>query len=313
MTHHPKIVEGIPCFSPDRYWGKAPKEELERALALLEQKGWEEFKNKYGGKFDFTFEYNRADWRAPVMLTKNSAVLDLGAGMGRSAIPLAFAAGKVVAVDGSFLRMKFLKLRAEHEGLSNIEPYVGDVFDLPFAPESFDLIAMNGVLEWVGMTDRFQNPREAQLEALRICRRLLKPGGTLYVGIENRFALAYLRALDHSGVRYTSYMPRFVADLYMRMRAGRRYQTYTYSARGYRRLMREAGFGTPQLYLVYPGYNVPRLLVPYENLRLLRYAISSLMQGGSTKRSGAKWLGQFGPLLRLYRFVFFSYAIYVKK
>lgn len=313
MTFHPTTIEGIPCFSPDRYWGKASKEELERALKLLEERGWEEFKNKYEGRFDFTFEYNRADWRFPVALNKSSVVLDLGAGMGRSAIPLAFAAGKVVAVDGSFLRMKFLKLRARHEGLSNVEPYVGDVFDLPFAPESFDLIAMNGVLEWVGLTDRFSDPREAQLEALRICRRLLKPGGTLYVGIENRFALSYVRALDHSGLRYTSYMPRFLADLYMRVRIGRRYQTYTYSARGYRKLMREAGFGAPDLHLVYPGYNVPRLLVPYENLNLLRYAISSLMQGGGVKRSAAKRLGRFTPLLLLYRFVFFSYAMYVKK
>ncbi|MSU74060.1 class I SAM-dependent methyltransferase [Candidatus Kaiserbacteria bacterium] len=312
-TPYKKVVEGIPFFCEDRYWGKTLKEELERALKVLDERGWEAFKREFEGKFDFTFEENRADWRFPVPLSKNSIVLDAGAGMGRISIPLARVVGKVVSVDQSFLRMKFLKKRAHEEGLDNIAVYVGDLFDLPFPKESFDLIVMNGLLEWVGMTDRYSNPREAQLESLRICRTLLKPGGYIYIGIENRFALSYLRGRDHSGLRYTSYMPRFLADWYTRFRKGERYRTYTYGARGYRKLLREAGFGEAEMYLVYPGYNAPRITVPYDTLHLLRYVIEVLMPATGWKRTVAKRLARLRPLVWLYRELFFSFNIFVQK
>ena len=199
-----KTKEGIPLFAEDCYWGKSPKEELEKALMVLEEKGWEEFKALYQSKFDFTFEEGRADWRFPIPISKDSVVLDIGAGMGRSSIPLARVAGKVISVDHSYLRMKFLKKRAEKENLKNIEVYVGDIFDLPFKKESFDLIVMNGLLEWVGVTDRYSHPKDAQIASLKVCKSLLKKGGHLYIGIENRFAASYLKGTDHSGLRFTS-------------------------------------------------------------------------------------------------------------
>lgn len=311
-TKNQKIVDGIPFFSEDRYWGKAPKEELERALALIEERGWDVFKERYQGAFDFTFEENRADWRFVIPLTKSSVVLDAGAGMGRISIPLARVAGRVVAVDHSFLRMKFLKERAKQEGLDNIEPYVGDIFDLPFEEKSFDLIVMNGLLEWVGVTDRYEHPREAQLASLRIAKKLLKPGGHLYIGIENRFALAYLRARDHSGLRFTSYMPRVVADVYCRLRQGKRYNTYTYTARGYRTLLREAGLGEADMYLVYPGYNAPRVLIPYAELGLLAYAVRAFMPARTWRQRTMRWLATLRPVLWLYRTMFFSFDIFVR-
>ncbi len=307
-----KTVDGIPFFSENRYWGKGSEEELAAALDVLAREGIEVFAERYRGRFDFTLDENRADWRFPVPLSKRSTVLDLGAGMGRISIPLARVAGKVVAVDQSFLRLKFLKARAEAEGLS-VEAYVGDLFDLPFAEGSFDLIVMNGLLEWVGKTDRYKNPREAQLRALKLCKKMLKRGGYLYIGIENRWALAYLRGTDHSGLRFTSYMPRFAANLYTRMRRGEKYDTYTYGARGYRKLLREAGFGASELYLVHPGYNLPRITVPYDNLSMLAYVIRALMPSGGWKRRAVKLLAGIRPLLWLYRELFFSFNIFARK
>ena len=40
-------------------------------------------------------------------------------------------------------------------------------------------------------------------------RRVLKPGGSIYVGIENRYAYGYfMGAQDHNRLRYTSILPR---------------------------------------------------------------------------------------------------------
>lgn len=313
MTNHTAAAQdGIPVYSQNRYWGKGSEAGLLEANALLRREGLAAFERRYAGRFDYTLEENRADWRFPVMLDKRSAVLDIGAGMGRISIPLARVAGRVVAADLSFARLQYLKTRAELEGLSNIEPVLSDLYDLPFGENTFDLVVMNGVLEWVGKTERFAHPRLAQLEALRRCKKLLKPGGVLYIGIENRFALSYLRGIDHSGLRYTSYMPRFLADAYSRLRGRGRYDTYTYNRGGYARLLREAGFAESSFYLIYPGYNLPRIQIPYENLGALRYVIQVLMPGGGWKRAAVRLLAGT-PLLRLYRALFFSYTIFARK
>ncbi|MDP3763189.1 MAG: methyltransferase domain-containing protein [bacterium] len=308
-----KIVEGIPFFSEDRYWGKAPKEELEGAIKVIEEEGWDEFKARYKNTFDQTFEENRADWRFVVPISKDFSVLDAGAGLGRISIPLARVARNITALDQSFLRMKFLKMRAEKEGLKNIEVYVGDIFDASFPEESFDLIVMNGLLEWVGATDRFQDPREAQIACLKICNGLLKKGGFLYVGIENRFAAAYLRGIDHGGLRFTSFLPRWLANIYTRLRKGKRYDTYTYTKNGYEKLLRESGFENIDFYLPFPGYNLPRVMIPYNNLKALSYAIRALMPYASIKRKLARLLARSPSMLSLYRHFFFSFGIIVKK
>jgi len=305
--------EGIPILTKDRYWGKNTAEELEKALRIIDKQGWDEFYSQYKNKFDFTFEENRADWRFNIPIDKNSVILDTGAGMGRSTIPLARVAKKVVAFDTSFLRMKFLKKRAKKEGLDNIDVYVADLFDLPFKKASFDLIVMNGVLEWVGKTNLFKNPREAQIQSLKICKNLLKEGGYLYIGIENRFASAYLRGVDHGGLRYTNYMPRWMANIYTKIRMGERYTTYTYSKIGYRKLLEESGFKNSDFYLVYPGYNRPRTVLPYDDLNILEYTIKNLTSAVNWKKKVAKRIAGIRFLLWFYRSVFFSFNIITKK
>ena len=209
--------------------------------------------------------------------------------------------------------MRFLKKLAEVKGLNNIETVVADIFNMPFEKESFDLIVMNGLLEWVGKTDLYNNPREAQIACLKICKGLLKKGGFLYVGIENRFALSYLRGIDHSGLKFTSYMPRWLADKYTLFRKGHRYDTYTYNISGYRKLFKEAGFKTPDFYLVYPGYNLPRIIIPYDNLRLLKYTLVSMMHGNTLVRKMAKIVARSSLLLWIYRNFFFSFNIFAQK
>lgn len=311
--NYKKIVEGIPFFSEDRYWGKSSKEELEQALRVIERDGWDEFTARYQNTFDVTFEENRADWRFVIPMSKDFRVLDAGAGMGRISIPLARVVRNVIAVDQSFLRMKFLKMRAEREGLKNVEVSVGSIFDVPLQKESFDLIVMNGLLEWVGATDRYRDPREAQIASLRICMNALKKGGYLYIGIENRLALSYLQGADHSGLLFTSYMPRFLASAYTTLRKRKRYDTYTYTKSGYEKLLGESGFDDVTFYLPYPGYNVPRLMIPHDNVNALSYAVRSLMPSRGVKRGAVRLLARWPSALRLYRYFFFSFGIVARK
>ena len=304
------IKHGIPLFSKDIYWGKVPETELIKAIELIDKKGFGAFDVKLQKKFDFTYDDDRADWRFYIPLSQNSVALDIGAGLGRISIPLARVCGQVIACDQSVTRMQFLKKRSQAENLNNIETLVGDIYDLPLKGGSVDLIVMNGVLEWVGLTSLYADPRVAQIRALEICKKLLKKGGRLYIGIENRYALAYTRAPDHGGLLYTSYMPRFLANAYSKFRGKGQYRTYTYSRSGYKKLLIEAGFSKKNdFYLLYPGYNLPRVVIPYDDMDAFAYAINAFKRPKGVLGRVMLFFSKSRILLRVYRYFFFSYGI----
>lgn len=96
----------------------------------------------------------------------------------------------------------------------------------------------------------------------------------VYVGIENRFGYLYfLGTRDHSGLRYTSLMPRRLATLITQFRKHRPYRFYTYSYRGYRKLMLRAGFKPPRIYIAVPNYRDPRFIVPADDDRAIAYLV----------------------------------------
>ena len=301
-----RVVDDIPLYNENRYWGKVPEKEMEEGVHTIEKEGWEAFRKKYEKRLDVAFHDGHADWRYEMPLTSDWTVLDTGAGLGRNTIPLARVVKKVVAFDQSLVRMRYLKKRLEKEQLSNVELFVGDLFDAPLEPHSFDMIAMNGVLEWVGMSDRYENGRDGQLAALRKCKELLKPGGYLYIGIENRYSFVYLHVADHIGLMWTSFMPRFLSRPYVRWRQGLPYKTYTYSKRGYERLLQEAGFTKQEFFLPHPGYNMPRMIVRYDDMRSLSYLLRNLTR----VRNGLLRACIGIPfVLRIYRYFFFSFNI----
>ena len=305
---------GIPQFSDDQYWGKIKESELLSIIDVIEKEGFSAFTKDMQKKLDFTYDEDRADWRYFIPLNSSAVALDIGSGLGRITIPLARVCKTVVSCDLSLSRMKFLSARAKAENLHNVQVFVGDVYNLPLQEKSFDLIVMNGVLEWVGLTKKFSDPREAQIESLRICKKLLKPGGHLYIGIENRIALVYLKAKDHGGLRYTSYMPRKIANWYSKIRGNKHgYRTYTYSKNGYEKLIHEAGFANPaQFYLLYPGYNLPRIIIPYEHIPGFQYLIRTFKRSTSILKNSLYWIVSSGFGIRLYRLVFFSFGIVIK-
>ncbi|MCL4401858.1 MAG: hypothetical protein M1436_04210, partial [Acidobacteria bacterium] len=108
---------------------------------------------------------------------------------------------------------------------------------------------------------------------------LLAPGGKIYVAIESRFGWNQIRgAIDHSGLRYTSLLPRFLARMVCRYSSNYRsgvnagYRTYTYSYYGYRKLFRSAGLNLAAAYVSLPGYNEPTNLIPLKTPAIREHA-----------------------------------------
>jgi SAM-dependent methyltransferase len=207
---------------------------------------------------------DRANWQWLVDLPPDSGVLDVGAGMGTTSHALATHYRKVVAVEPVLERIQFMQQRFRQERLSNIKILRSSIWTLPFPKESFDLIAMNGVLEWVP-TGQAGDPGEIQEMALKKLFSLLRPGGYLYIGIENRMSLGYFLGYPdpHCGLPFVTVLPRRLANWYAR-RKGQQdgYRNYLYSSDGYRNLLRKVGFAGLDIYVAVPSYNHPRFLIP---------------------------------------------------
>jgi SAM-dependent methyltransferase len=283
-----RSIDGIPCFAdPEYYWGEVPRETMRLANELACRQGWEAAIVQTipdGALRKYVSDPRRADFQNVWGLPSTSVVLDVGAGWGAIACGLAQNFAHVVAAEGVLERARFIRKRASQSGLDHIQVVCADFLKLPFSRATFDAIVLNGVVEWVGLANREGDPRDLQLQFLRRIHELLKPGGVACVGIENRIGLSMFRgSRDHSGLAYTSLMPRAMARAWCRWKAGRHrsdvntgYRTYTYSLGGYRRLFAEAGFSRCEPFHPVNGYNDPGVLLPLKNQNALLHYVNLL-------------------------------------
>jgi SAM-dependent methyltransferase len=184
--------------------------------------------------------------------------------MGTTAHALAANYSTVVAMEQVLPRIEFMRRRFIQDGIENVRIVRAAFPEVPFAEGSFDLVVFNGVVEWLPSGQPSQPPTEVQIAGLRKAFALLKPGGNVYVGIENRWCYEYFRGAKdpHVGVRWVTILPRTMANwLSMRTR-GRRYDTYLHGRRGYLRLVRKAGFTEAQVLIAKESYNNPEAIVP---------------------------------------------------
>ena len=272
------IRDGMIDFTPDDqfYWGEIPREDMIWVNDRAEQAGW--FQSILENVIDKTprdlsgylfdprriaglFHYYDPD--------RNESCLDLGSGWGTLSFGLRHFYRQVYSMDGVYERLRFQAIRMEQEKVENVRIIKGSMLKLPFRDNSMDVVIVNGLLEWIGLSDDVTHPRTLQIRFLQDVKRVLKPGGRIFIGIENRFgADQFLGTIDHSGVKYTSLLPRSVANLVVRhakrlkrasviSKAHTEYRTWTYSSWGYRRLLNEVGFIHPEIFWTWPSYNYP--------------------------------------------------------
>jgi ubiquinone/menaquinone biosynthesis C-methylase UbiE len=281
------IREGIPCFSElSTYHGEVPKHLMSVILEDSERLGYRKaFEEHIRDPFIYKYvgDESRSAWISIIPHDLQSTFLDVGCGWGTNVLPISREVGLVYALDATFERVKFVEIRSRQDGRSNVKPVLGSAIKLPIPNNSLDIVAFNGVLEWLGGTDKTRSPMDLQQEALQEAWRVLKPGGHVYIGIENRFSLRYMLGDhdDHSFMRFTSLMPRSVANLYCRLRSGEPYFTYTHSLAEYHGLLHEAHFEDIRSYLPWPDYRNPTSIIPLERGPVLEH-LSSLSSSEST-------------------------------
>ncbi len=305
-------------ISNDVYWGEFNEEHMDALLLLLKEGKYKETKEyieKVLKRTDFIFGSARSDFLYCMDLKKSSVCLDIGCGLGVHTFNIAPHVKEVHSLDLSRKRVEFCEYRKQFENVYNVFLYHTDVDHLPFENGTFDFIMMNGVVEWLGERNKHLDPRDDQVEVLKKIFKLLKKGGVLYVGIENRYALTYLHnAKDHNRLKYTTFMPRFLANKITQYFNGKDYRTYTYGISGYKKLLRDSDFDISQtlFYVAHPGYNLPQYLISYEDLSVFRFFLKSVY--------GSKWWGGILSVcvnhdwcVKIIRHYFYSYAIFAKK
>lgn len=290
------IIEafGVPILdlaqTESPYWGEIPQEALQEALREEDvESAFSRTVHALGMPHlsDYALDLGRrAAWAAifgDLYATGGDAggtgrdiALDVGAGYGANTLFLAERFTTVVATDVVPERLAFIGRRCRARGFTNVLLVRADFESAPLRPAAADFIVCNGVLEWVGAMDENGSPDARQAALLRALALCLKPNGRLYIGIENRFGLPMWRgAPDHSGLPFTSLLPRRAADGVVRVANAlrtkrahvghytrqRAYRTYTHSPRAWRALLSEAGLPHVRIFGA-DDYNRARLAFP---------------------------------------------------
>ena len=310
------VREGVPrFFEPEYYWGEVPQDEAELLVSQARELGWRNaIMQKFPQDRDMQIslmDWQRASWMPLLGLSPDAVALDIGCGNGAITHSVARGVKQLYSLEAIPQRIEFTRTRLEQDGIKNVRLVQATALNPPFQEKVFDLIVVNGVLEWVGEWIQEGDPRDVQLNFLRRLRKMLKPDGVLMVGIENRFGMAALQGtMDHSGMPYTSLMPRGVATWYLRRHHGKHYRTelnakleyrtYTYTKGGFQKLLADGGFPETSFYWADPGYNQPYELVPLEKGLVNERVKTALAEPGLTtsplKRSVKKLAADLGVM-----------------
>lgn len=207
---------------------------------------------------------NRTAFFGRVLPDGDGPVLDVGAGWGQIARPLA-RHRPVVALEPVAERLDFIRASAAQEGVADKVFFLeADYLEIAFSTR-FSAVCAIGVLEWAGAFQDREDPRERQRRFLRKIRRELAPGGHLVLGIENRIGLKFLLGMpdDHLGVPHIACLPADLAARRWKESSGHTLRSFTYSQAELAVLLKEAGFTTVDFFGAFPDYKVPEAIVPF--------------------------------------------------
>ncbi|HEX5352506.1 MAG TPA: phosphotransferase [Rhodanobacteraceae bacterium] len=111
----------------------------------------------------------------------------------------------------------------------------------------------------------FRAQRKARVRLLAEIRRMLKPDGQIVILVGNRYDHGYLRGRRDpcSGLRFTSLLPRLIANAYSILATGKTYRACTHSLGDYHRLLRDAGYTSLEICGLTPDFIRPTELIPF--------------------------------------------------
>ena len=185
-------------------------------------------------------------------ITRNRTSLDIGCGYGSVGAYFEKHGFKNYYIDLTRERLEFAYIKNNFFGYKNgVYIYGGDK-NIPIKDESVGVASCIGVLEWIPSTQTRKPPEDEQLDFLKKIHSKIQTNGHLLLGIENRYAYPYLLGYpdDHTGMRFITFLPRFLSNFYSKLSGKGEYRNYLYGYRELKQLILRAGF--KEVEIVYP-------------------------------------------------------------
>jgi len=280
---------GIYKSGREGYWSNLSKKENKEFLAVISSQGARQAVQAVIPKYeDMIFSEKREAVLELLDHYTPGVCIDYGCMWGVLSIGMAKRGHQVVSVDQTYFSLNFLKSRIEEEDLENIH-LVQDDIKLTNFNNIADYSLVNGVLEWVPVTQEvdvnkyYQKggdvdsyitpPRKMQLDFLKNVRDGLKEKGKLVLSIENRnFYQYYMGRKDpHENLLFTTFLPRAISNIISRIFHKKEYRSHIYSFRGMKKLVKEAGFSEIEVFMAFPDYHFPEIILPYSKAGLNLY------------------------------------------
>ncbi len=297
-----------------RAWADVPAAQIDRLIAESSRAGWRAALDDAAVAAPFFGARLRklglANWHVLLApgCSEAGAALDVGCGFGTLPLGLSDSFRTTVGAEMLPERLRYAALRARQEPWPNAHFVRSHGGRLPLADSRFDLVTMNGVLEWAALYSE-GDPRSLQLAMLREARRVASERGVVAVAIENRYALESLLALSdtHTGLTFVTALPRGAADLLSRVRGHGHYRVFLHSHREYSELFREAGFADVAILDLVSSYNDYDFIVRSDDALTYRFlwergAVRSFYRPAAwVRRRLARWrAGLLGKLSYAY-------------
>lgn len=181
----------------------------------------------------------------PMQITKNDRVLEIGAGCGAVTGALAERALRVDCVELSKKRSLINAYRNKNR--ENINIYVANYQNV-LLNNDYEVATLIGVFEYAAS---YISSSEPYLDFLLNIHKKLKPGGRLYIAIENRFGLKYFAGCqeDHTGREFDG------VEGYPNSGNVR-----TFSREEIIELLNSAHFSDLVFYYPFPDYKIPDMI-----------------------------------------------------
>ena len=284
-----KDHRGIYKSGREGYWSNLSKKENQEFSTIINSQGAKQAVQSVLPKYeDMIFSEKREAVLELLDHSTPGVCIDYGCMWGVLSVGMAKRGHQVVSVDQTYFSLNFLKSRIEEEGLENMH-LVQDDIKLTNFNNIADYSLVNGVLEWVPVTQEvdvnkyYQKgedadshnipPRKMQLDFLKTVRNGLKEKGKLVLSIENRHFYQYYmgRKDPHENLLFTTFLPRVISNMISRIFHKKEYRSHIYSFRGMKKLVKEAGFSEIEVFMAFPDYHFPELILPYSKAGLNLY------------------------------------------
>ena len=275
---------------------------------------------------DMHFLEARAGWKYLTDLSNTEYALVLGHGMEITSLNLCRTFNNVFAMGVGLDQLMLANKMGAAKGIKNLNIVRGgDTQFLPFPSDFFDLICVNDVLERVPLTDKQDrvnvnnkflkgfnmmiepwsksNPVKMQMHFLNEINRILKPNGTMYLAIENRFNYRYfLKTPDrHMNLLFPSIMPRFFANLYSLCAKGESYRSYSHSYFGIKKILIKCNFKQLHFYSMKPDHRLFHEIIFLDKMNMQQANQGSIKERIKNRLFRSKYLcPSFGIIARKY-------------